>query len=387
MKSTRMKSLLGLVVCVALSGVGCGKAVDPPVPREKLRFIFSPRDLANPVFAPAIDGAKLKGKQLTETTNYDVTIEIVGTASQPSDTGGKAQKTAIAAAAAATDGGTLKGVVVSPATDPANPTDLVNADFVKTLGVPIITYDTSITDAGLATFYSVENSKAAQLGGEILAKSVGATGTVAILSGSIGTDNVGLRVRGFKAAMKAANIAIAGCAAGVDYTTEANIGCGVVVCGGSDKMCADALNKHVRDNPTITGWFFASKWMRFLARDVVEAGVTIYKGGVDGDASPDWRIWAGKAGNYTVAFDSLTQALPFVSSTKSPIQVLLGQKYWGWGYDTIGMLFDIAVNKKTFAPFTDSGVDVICANNVKAYELAWTSNNFSVPLAKCSLIP
>jgi hypothetical protein len=133
----------------------------------------------------------------------------------------------------------------------------------------------------------------------------------------------------------------------------------------------------------IKGWFFASLWMRYLTNDQLSAPLD---GGLDGKSIPEWRAWAKVNGNITIAFDSMKKALPFVNATegKPKIQVLLGQKYWGWGYDTIQHLFDKVVNKKTFTQYTDSGLDIICKDNVAKYELGWNTNNFSAKLPECS---
>jgi ribose transport system substrate-binding protein len=59
---------------------------------------------------------------------------------------------------------------------------------------------------------------------------------------------------------------------------------------------------------------------------------------------------------------------------------LVGQKYWGWGYDTVQMIYDKIVNGKTFDTFTNSGMDIVTAVNVDAMITAWNENDFTKPL-------
>jgi ribose transport system substrate-binding protein len=59
---------------------------------------------------------------------------------------------------------------------------------------------------------------------------------------------------------------------------------------------------------------------------------------------------------------------------------LVGQKYWGWGYDTVQIVYDHIVNDKTYPPFISSGMDIVTRNNVEAMILAWETNDFSQPL-------
>jgi ribose transport system substrate-binding protein len=51
--------------------------------------------------------------------------------------------------------------------------------------------------------------------------------------------------------------------------------------------------------------------------------------------------------------------------------VLLGQKYFGWGSETVQLLYDIKHGKKPPSPIVDSGVDVVTKDNVDAYAATW----------------
>jgi hypothetical protein len=54
------------------------------------------------------------------------------------------------------------------------------------------------------------------------------------------------------------------------------------------------------------------------------------------------------------------------------VQVLIGQKYFGWGAEPVKLLRDFIKNKKTPAnAIIDSGVDVVTAKNVDEYMAMW----------------
>jgi ribose transport system substrate-binding protein len=59
---------------------------------------------------------------------------------------------------------------------------------------------------------------------------------------------------------------------------------------------------------------------------------------------------------------------------------LIGQKYWGWGYDSIQILYDLLVHKKQPQPTINTGMDIVTRRNVDAMIRAWETNDFSQPL-------
>ena len=53
------------------------------------------------------------------------------------------------------------------------------------------------------------------------------------------------------------------------------------------------------------------------------------------------------------------------------MQVLLGQKYFGWGSESVKLLHDIKNGKMPDKPIIDSGVDVVTKDNVDEYVERW----------------
>ncbi|MDH5580067.1 MAG: hypothetical protein OEZ09_16580, partial [Betaproteobacteria bacterium] len=70
-----------------------------------------------------------------------------------------------------------------------------------------------------------------------------------------------------------------------------------------------------------------------------------------------------------VSFDTVQSALSLLRAGK--VQVLLGQKYFGWGGESIKLLHGIINGQMPTNPIIDSGVDVVTAANVDEYEANW----------------
>ena len=93
---------------------------------------------------------------------------------------------------------------------------------------------------------------------------------------------------------------------------------------------------------------------------------------------PLWEKAALNGDTKTVAFDTLPVELELLR--EGYLSGLVGQKYWGWGYDTVQIVYDYIINGKTYPPFISSGMDIVTRNNVEAMILAWETNDFSQPL-------
>ncbi len=61
------------------------------------------------------------------------------------------------------------------------------------------------------------------------------------------------------------------------------------------------------------------------------------------------------------------------------VQGLICQKYFGWGYDGVGIMYDIVKHKKTFPAFIDSGFDLVSTpDQAKDFLARWKSQNFKM---------
>ena len=75
------------------------------------------------------------------------------------------------------------------------------------------------------------------------------------------------------------------------------------------------------------------------------------------------------AGTKVISFDTIPPAPDLLKAGK--VQVLLGQKYFGWGSESVRLLSEIKSGKMPASPIIDSGVDIVTAANVDAYVTSW----------------
>src|SRR3989304_4622551 len=86
----------------------------------------------------------------------------------------------------------------------------------------------------------------------------------------------------------------------------------------------------------------------------------LWGGGARG--SMRWWRWRGREERVrAVAFDTRPVELDYLKD--GYLSGLIGQKYWGWGYDSVQIIYDHVLGGKTFPPFTDSGMDIVTAAN------------------------
>jgi ribose transport system substrate-binding protein len=70
-----------------------------------------------------------------------------------------------------------------------------------------------------------------------------------------------------------------------------------------------------------------------------------------------------------ISFDTVEPALDLMRAGK--VQVLLGQKYFGWGAETVKLLHGIKNGRMPASPIIDSGVDIVTPANVAQYAEQW----------------
>jgi len=68
------------------------------------------------------------------------------------------------------------------------------------------------------------------------------------------------------------------------------------------------------------------------------------------------------------------------------VSALVGQKYFGWGYDTVSLMYEHLTSAGMVDGFVDSGFDVVCPNNAQQLSANWDAADFSQPLTpECDL--
>jgi ribose transport system substrate-binding protein len=298
-----------------------------------IRVAWIPKALDNPVFELGRKGAEAKAAELSGQGTYQV--EILYTASVKSD---------IAEQAAVMEGviGQVDAIGVS-CNEPSGCVDPINKAVAA--GLPVMTWDSDSPESQRFTYLGVDNYEGGAAAAQLLQEALPEGGRVAILTGVPGAANLEARISGFKDALAGTNLEI--------VTT--------VACDDDIQKGVQVVEETMAAHPDLDGWFFVGLWPLFAGEG----------------AMPKWEE-AAQAGMVTVAFDTLPIELEFVK--KGLIYGLVGQKYWGWGYDTVQMLYDRIVEGKEFEPFTNSGMDIVTAKNVDAMAQMWESGDFTMEL-------
>jgi ribose transport system substrate-binding protein len=213
--------------------------------------------------------------------------------------------------------------------------DLMTSAIDKAIdaGIPVITWDSDAPKSKRIAFYGVDDYKSGTIMGEEAGKLLNGKGTVAFIT-SVGANNLQMRLQGAKDALaKFPGIRI------VDTfdIQEDSTRCQMLIETGGNRY------------PDLGAWISVGGWPVFSANalDPVNPAKTKF-----------------------ISFDTVPSAIALLKAGK--VQVLLGQKYFGWGSEPVKLLYDIVVNKKQpAAKIIDSGVDVVTAATVDAYVAEW----------------
>jgi ribose transport system substrate-binding protein len=330
----RVSVVIGLLLSSA-----CGPSSHP------LRFAWIPKELNNPVFETGRDGALLKAMELTQAG--PVSVEVLYMAPDHVD-GALQTQVLMQAIAAKVDGiaisvvdDTLAGPVIDQAVDS---------------GIPIMTFDSDAASSKRFTLYSLNNIQSGITGAQVLGKVMGEKGTLAIMTST--APNLVERTNSFKQEITAnhPNMMV------IDS----------IDCPNEDKMVCGGLVENETTQKHPGGWFYPGSWPLFLPPGSL----------------PNWEAAStpnpqdALASTKNVAFDTIPVCLALVQ--KGYVQALIGQKYWGWGYDSTQILYDKVHNHKTFDSFTDSGTDIVCKDNYQDMQAKWDSHQFNTPLPPCT---
>lgn len=310
-----MKRLM-LVFFAVAAAVACSGAENSTAPR-KLRFALIPKALDIPVFDYANKGAQREAAALGN-------VEVIYHGPAKADE--LKQKEVLESMI--TQG--VDGIAIS----------VLNADFLTSTidramaaGIPVVTWDSDAPKSKRLAFYGVDDYKSGQIMGDETARLLNGKGTVAFIT-SLGANNLQMRLQGARDALaKHPGITV------VDTfdIQEDSTRCQMLIATGTNRY------------PDLGAWISVGGWPVFSANalDPVNPARTKF-----------------------VSFDTVPSAIDLLKAGK--VQVLLGQKYFGWGSEPIRMLHDFVVNKKSPAsPIVDSGVDVVTAATVDQYVAEW----------------
>jgi ribose transport system substrate-binding protein len=329
-----LKRSLSLLVGVALMGLGlsaCGGGSQPAPPAgegaaapasggaasgRKLRFAIIPKSLDIPVFNYAKIGAERTAKELGN-------IEIIWRAPETADQ--LRQKEILESFITQR----VDGIAIS----------CTNGDFLTPTinkaveaGIPVITWDADAPKSKRLAFYGVDDFKAGQILAAEAIKLLAGKGRVAMIT-SLGAYNLQRRLDGVKDGLKAAP--------GINVLETFDIKEDTVRAG---EIIASATNRY----GDLDAWISVGGWPVFT-RNALNA--------------------INPAKTKVICFDTIPPAPDLIKEGRAT--VLLGQKYFGWGSESVKLLVGLKKGQQPPSTIIDSGVDIVTKENVDAYVAEW----------------
>jgi ribose transport system substrate-binding protein len=298
----------------ALALTGC-QSSDPQQPRA-LRFAIIPKALHIPVFDYARTGAERAAQQIGG-------IEVIWRG--PESTDEIRQKEILESFIAQR----VDGIAISC----LNGDLLTDAiDRAVASGIPVVTWDSDAPKSKRLAFYGVNDVEGGRALGDGLARLLGGRGRVAIIT-SLGADNLQKRLDGARAALRAHP--------DITIVEEFDVKDDAV-------RVAEVIASASQRYPDLDGWLSVGGWPVFVRNALDPVDPTRTK---------------------VVAFDTIPPAPDLLRSGK--VQLLVGQKYFGWGEESVRLLKQIADGHPPKEVFHYSGIDVVTRDNLDAYLEQW----------------
>ena len=215
----------------------------------------------------------------------------------------------------------------------------LNADFLTgtinravDAGIPVVTWDSDAPNSKRLAFYGVDDLAAGRILGEQAVKLLGGAGKVAILT-SYGATNLERRLAGLREVLaKHPGMQIV-----ETYDVQEDA-----------LRCAEIVSTGTSRYPDLRAWISVGGWPVFTRNGLAAVDPSKTK---------------------VISFDTNPPAPDILKEGK--VQVLLGQKYFGWGSETVKLLANIKAGKMPPATVIDSGIDIVTKDNVDAYIEQW----------------
>jgi ribose transport system substrate-binding protein len=307
--------LLAVVVALSIGACGGGRTSAPAA--AKWRFAVIPKALDIPVFNYAKIGAERAAAKLGN-------VEIIWRAPETADQ--LRQKEILESFITQH----VDGIAISS----------LNGDFLtETInravdaGIPVVTWDADAPKSKRIAFYGVDDRASGRIMGEQAAALLGGTGTVAIIT-SVGATNLQQRLEGVREALAAHP--------GIHVVETYDIKEDPVHCA---EIIAAGTNRY----PDLGAWISVGGWPVFTRNALANLPANVK----------------------VISFDTIPPAPELLKAGK--VQVLLGQKYFGWGGESVRLLADIKNGRPPASPIIDSGVDIVTAANVDEYVRQWNA--------------
>ncbi len=307
-----MKRLSAIAIAIlTMAACGGGGTTGGPA---KLRFAIIPKALDIPVFNYAKVGAE---REAAKRGNIDVIWRGPENADQ------LRQKEILESFITQR----VDGIAIS----------CLNGDFLTDTidraidaGIPVVTWDADAPRSKRITFYGVDDLAAGRIMGEQAAALLNGKGKVALIT-SVGAVNLQRRLDGVREALaRHPGIQVVE----VYDIKEDPVRCAEIIASGTNRY------------PDLGAWISVGGWPVFT-RNALDS------------VPPQTKV---------ISFDTIPPAPDLLKAGK--VQVLLGQKYFGWGSESVRLLAEIKAGSRP-APIIDSGVDLVTPGNVDQYVLTW----------------
>jgi ribose transport system substrate-binding protein len=209
-------------------------------------------------------------------------------------------------------------------------TDTINRAVDQ--GIPVITWDSDAPKSKRLAFYGVDDFESGKIMGQEAIKLLNGKGTVAIIT-SVGATNLQRRLDGVREGLAAAP--------GIQIVETYDIKEDVV-------RCAEIIATGTRRYPDLSAWIAVGGWPVFTRNALAAVDPSKTK---------------------VISFDTVESGLDLLREGK--VQVLLGQKYFGWGSESVKLLHGIKNGRMPPSPIINSGVDIVTRENVEQYAEQW----------------
>jgi ribose transport system substrate-binding protein len=300
--------------CGGRGDQGSGAAVGGGA--QRYRFAVMPKALDLPVFSYAKVGAERAAKQLGN-------VDVIWRAPETADA--LKQKEILESFITQQ----VDGIAISCING-----DLVTETINRAMAqdIPVVCWDSDAPKSQRLCFWGVDDFKSGTIMADEAAKLVGGKGKVAMIT-SLGADNLQRRLDGVREGLTKHP--------GMNVVEVFDIKEDTTRCA---ELIATATNKY----PDLATWISVGGWPVFVrnALDPVDPNKTKF-----------------------VCFDTNPPAPELLKTGK--VQVLIGQKYFGWGSEPVKILHGVKQGRMPEQKVIDSGVDVVTRENVDAYQEMW----------------
>jgi ribose transport system substrate-binding protein len=312
---------LALFAVIAAGAIACsGGTTETPATTagsgRTLRFAVIPKSLDLPVFNYARIGAERAAKELGN-------VEILWNAPVSADQ--LKQKEILESFITQR----VDGIAISA----------LNGDFLtETInravdsGIPVVTWDSDAPNSKRIAFYGVDDYASGKIMAEQAIRLLDGKGEVAVLT-SLGATNLQRRLDGVRETLAGHK--------GITILEVYDI-------KEDPVRVPEIIATASRRYPELDAWLSVGGWPVFTRNATAGIDPTRTK---------------------FISFDTIDPALDLLREGK--VQVLLGQKYFGWGSEPVKLLYQIKQGNMPAAPIIDSGVDVVTRENIDEYKQQW----------------